>query len=257
MESNQTIPATIKKRIIAFGIDAFIMYLLRFFYINFAIHFWLLKSSVNFLKDYEVLFGKIDFSRITNIEINFFLKSHLFLQIEWFIIGLFIIPIVYNMVLLFTKWSATIGQKIMGICVVSKNGGKPKFYQIIARSIFVVIPWVLMFFVILNQYLVDHKFAPSLDRTSLILFMIIFLSWYDLAILTKNKLVFHDYVTLTKVVIKNTENYEHKESFLKRIFFANFVEDFKEFKNGVKDQFKKAKELKTKYKEEVKKSKKK
>ncbi|HSQ97827.1 MAG TPA: RDD family protein [Rickettsiales bacterium] len=253
MENSQIMPATIKKRIIAFGIDAFVVYLLRFFYVNFAIQFWLFRYFTKFLKEYETLFGKIDFTKITNIEINFFLKSELFVQIKWFIVGLFIIPIIYNMCFLFNKWSATFGQKLMKIYVISKNKVKLKFYQIIARSILMAVPWILMFFIVLNQYLVGHKISISIDNTSLILFMIIFLSWYDVALLTKNKLVFHDYITLTRVVMKESKNYKNKKSFITRLFFFDFIDEFKKFKNNVKIQFKNAKKLKEKYKKDRKK----
>ncbi|MDD2840164.1 MAG: hypothetical protein PHY80_03490, partial [Rickettsiales bacterium] len=87
MENNQMIPATIGKRIFAFVIDVFIVYVLRFFYVNLAIQFWLLQYIMKFLQEYEKLFGKVDFERITSVEINFFLKSALFIQIQWFIIG--------------------------------------------------------------------------------------------------------------------------------------------------------------------------
>ncbi|MDD2840036.1 MAG: hypothetical protein PHY80_02810, partial [Rickettsiales bacterium] len=142
--------------------------------------------------------------------------------------------------------------KLMHIYVVSKNGAKMRFCQVIARSIALVFPWFLSFFVVLNQYLVIHKMANSLNDSSFIIFMLIFLSWYDLAMLTKNKLVFHDYMTLTRVIVGTTKNYNEKPSIFKRLFFINFVDavGFKKFKNGIKNQFQKAKELKEKYKKE-------
>lgn len=248
MDKDQIAPARIKKRIFAFIIDIFIVYFLRFFYIHLALQFWLMRYVMDFLHKYEQLFGKVDFNRITNVEIDFFSKSDLFIQIKWFVVGLFIIPIFYNMVLFFTKWSATIGQKLVNIRVVSKNGSEMKFYQIIARSIALMIPWLFSFFVVLNQYLVIHKIGNPLNNTSLIIFMMIFLSWYDLAVLTKNKLVFHDYITRTRVVEDNVANFDGKSSIFKRLFVINFVEEFRKFKNNIKRQFEKAKEIKEKYK---------
>lgn len=248
MDNNQITPAAIKKRIFAFFIDIFFVYIIRFFYIHLAIQFWLIKYVMDFLHEYEQLFGKIDFNKITNVEMDFLLRSDLFIQIKLFIIGLFIIPIFYNMVLFFTKWSATIGQKLVNIHVVSKSGSKMKFYQVIARSVALMIPWFFSFFVVLNQYLVIHKIGNPLNDSSVVIFMIIFLSWYDLAILTKNKLAFHDYITRTRVIENNTINYSDKPSILKKLFVLNFADEFQKFKNNIKRQFEKAKEIKEKYK---------
>ncbi len=242
------VPAAIRKRIFAFGIDVFIVYVLRFFYVNLAIQFWLIKYILKFLEEYERLFGKIDFSRITNAEVNFFLKSNLFTQLKWFIVGLLIIPIFYNMFFFFTKWSATLGQKLMSIYVVSTSGTKMKFYHVVARSITLVIPWILSFFVVLNQYLVNHNIGNSLSDSSFIIFMIVFLSWYDLAFLTKNKLVFHDYITFTRVIENTKTNYVGKPSIFKKFFVINFVDEFKKFKSNIKNQIQKTKQLKEKYK---------
>ena len=88
MENNNFIPAPLKKRFFAFYIDVFVVYLIRFFYINFSIQFWLKRYFLEFLKNYELLFGKLNFAKLTNIEISYFAKSQLFSQIIYFIIEL-------------------------------------------------------------------------------------------------------------------------------------------------------------------------
>ena len=244
MENNNFIPAPLKKRFFAFYIDVFVVYLIRFFYINFSIQFWLKRYFLEFLKNYELLFGKLNFAKLTNIEISYFAKSQLFSQIIYFIIGIFLIPIIYNMIFFFTKWSATIGQKIMNICVISKNGNKMNFIQIILRSFVLMIPWILSFFVVIFQILSSRNLIPSMTNGTVILFLLIFLGWYDIAFITKNKLVFHDYITKTRTVIKNNKKYENEKSLLDILF----IDSFKKFKNNIKNQIEKVKDLKEKYK---------
>ena len=72
----------------------------------------------------------------------------------------------------------------------------------------------------------------------------IFLGWYDIAFTTKNKLVFHDYITKTRTVIKNNKKYENEKSLLDILF----IDSFKKFKNNIKNQIEKVKDLKEKYK---------
>lgn len=244
MENNNFIPAPIKRRLAAFYIDVFVVYLLRFFYINFTIQFWLKDSVMKFLKEYELLYGKLNFNELTSAHINYFIKSELFSQIAYLIVGLFLVPIFYNMLFFFTKWSATIGQKLMNIYVISKSGNKMNFIQVISRSVLLMCPWILSFFVVLNQILSDKNLAPSMGKTTFLLFIFVFFAWFDAAFFTKNKLVFHDYITKTRVVIKNNAKYQNSKSLFKWLF----VDSFEKFKANIKNQIQKAKEIRNKYK---------
>ncbi len=250
------ISAPVSNRFFAFLIDVFFVYLLRFLYINLSIQFWLREPIQSFMAKYKMLYGAFNIKRVTPIEIYYFLNSSLFKQLVVFVIGIFLIAVIYNLILLSTKWSATIGQKLLGVYVVSKNGEKMKFYQVLARSFAVVLPWFFMFIVLFYKSLADLGATEMLDKTSFVISIIIFLSWYDLVFLTKNKLVFHDLLTGTRVIVKNTEKYENESYSIWKVLFPNFKDMYNGIKDFAKEQISKAREMKEKYNEEKKSNKK-
>lgn len=251
MNNEKMIAAPARNRFFAFLIDVFLVYLIRFFYINLSLQLWLREPIINFLKKYKMLYGDLNLSKITPIEITYFLNSSLFKTLILFFCGVFIIPVIYNAILFSTKWSATIGQKLLGIYVVSNNGKKMNFIQIIFRSIFINVPWAFIFSVMLAKMLSDYGLPEAMNQKYFIISLILFLSWYDLIFLTKNKLVFHDYITCTRVIIKNVEKYEQQNSdSIWKYVFPDFKEIWKNLKEGVKLQISKAKEIKETYKAE-------
>jgi hypothetical protein len=76
------------------------------------------------------------------------------------------------------------------------------------------------------------------------------LTWYDVAFFTKNKIVFHDLVTKTVVVIKDKDNYVENSGGLWSVLFPNFKDMYRGLKEHTAKQIEYAKELKKKYKEE-------
>ena len=217
-------------------------FIIRFLYIYLSLFIWLQKYIKDFVENYKELYG--EFQKVSVLEINYFLKSELLVQIIYFLIGIFIIPVIYNMIFFSSKWSATIGQKLMNICVVSKNNSKITWYQTIFRSILLMFPWFLSFIVVSNQVLASKNISVSLDDTSLSLFVLIFLGWYDLIFVTKNKLVFHDFITRTKVVIKNNDKYKPSDSIFKKLV----IDGFKKCKQNIKDSINNYKKIKEEYK---------
>lgn len=250
MEKNQIISSPVKNRFFAFLIDVFFVYLLRFFYINLSLHLWLKRPIFDFFTKYKVLYGDFSFSKMTRIEFSYFLNSDLFRLLTIFVCGIFVIPMIYNAILFSTKWSATIGQKLLGIHVVSSNGDKLNFFQIICRSVLLNIPWAALFFTIITRAMIDYGMIDNIDKMFFIIVLLLFLSWYDLVLLTKNKLVFHDLITLTRVVIKDSSNYQENTSSIWKLIFPDFKGMNDDFKNTIKTQIAKAKEIKAKYKKE-------
>lgn len=250
MEDKKIISAPVSNRFFAFLIDAFFIYLLRFLYINLSIQFWLREPVQLFMAKYKMLYGAFNLKKVTSIEIYYFLNSSLFKQLILFVVGIFLVAVVYNLVLLSRKWSATIGQKLLGIYAISKNGQRMKFYQVLARSFAVVLPWFFMFIVLFYKSLADLGATEMLDKTSFIVSIVIFLSWYDLIFLTKDKLVFHDLLTGTKVIVKDTEKYENESYSIWKVLFPNFKDMYNGIKEFTKVQMAKARKIKQKYNEE-------
>ncbi len=250
MEDKKIISAPVSSRFLAFLIDIFFVYLLRFLYINLSLQFWLKEPIQTFMTKYKMLYGSFNLGKLTPVEIYYFLNSSLFKQLAVFVIGVFLIAVVYNFVLFSTKWSATIGQKIMGIRIASKNGEKMKFYQVLARSFAVVLPWFFIFVILFYKSLADLGLTEMLDKTSFVVSIVIFLSWYDLVFFTKDKLVFHDLLTGTRAIIGNVEKYNGGSGSLWTILFPNFKDMYYSIKEFTKEQISKAKEMKEKYKQE-------
>lgn len=249
MNNEKMIAAPVRNRFFAFLIDVFLVYLIRFFYINLSLRLWLKDPIINFLQKYKLLYGELNFNKITPIEITYFLNSNLFRTLILFFCGIFIIPVIYNAILFSTKWSATIGQKLLGIYVVSKNGEKMNFLQILFRSIFINVPWAFIFIVMFAKMLSDYGIYGIMNQQYFIISLILFLSWYDLIFLTKNKLIFHDIITGTRVIVKDAEKYEQENlDNIWKYIFPDFKDMWKNLKELVKSQMAKAKEIKEQYK---------
>ena len=249
MDNSKFIVAPVKNRFFAFLIDVFFVYLIRFFYTNIALNFWLKNEVMLFLNKYKLLFGDVNLKRITNIEVMFFLRSNLFKELMLFVAGIFIISIAYDIVFQLSKWSATLGQKFLGIYVISKNGEKIRWYQAVIRGIMINIPWIFISFIMFSKELVVYD-VDIIDKQTFIISIILFLSWYDMIFLTKNKIVFHDYVSRTLVVVKNKEKYAENRSSMLDFLFPNPKGMYEDLKGIIKKQIEVAKEMKRKYKEE-------
>lgn len=248
MENINSTSAPIRARFIAFLMDSFFVYFFRFVYINLSLKFWLFEYILDFGKKYKLLFGKFDFSSMTSVELQFFLKSDLFKQLWYFVIGIFLISVIYNLLLLSTKWSATIGQRIMGLIVVKSNNEKINFFHKLFRSVLVVLPWFFVSTLFFYKILSEFGFAASIDKVTFVVGILIFVSWYDLIFITKNKVVFHDYLSFTRVIVRD-ERYEKTNKLIK-FLFPDFRNTYSKLKDITKRRFEKLKEIKENYKKE-------
>lgn len=256
MEEKKIVPAPISSRFFAFLIDIFFVYLLRFLYVNISVRFWLREPVQSFMSKYKMLYGDFDMRRITSIEVYYFLNSTLFKQLMLFVVGTFLVSVAYNIFFLMTKWSATIGQRILGIYAVSKNGERMKFYQIILRSFAVVLPWFFIFVVLFYKSLSDISATEIISRTTFVVSILIFLSWYDLIVLTKDKLIFHDIISGTRMTVNDPKKYETESHGVWSSLFPNFKDMYNNLKGLVDAQVAKANDIKEQYNKEKSKSKK-
>ena len=244
------ISAPITTRFFAFIMDAFLLYVLRFFYVFISFRTWLKKPVINFIERYNLLYGEFNPKTITNIEVNYFLRSNLFKSFIILFIGAFLISVIYNILFLSTKWSATIGQKIMGIYTVSKNGEKITIIQVILRSILVIFPWVMAALMMFFKFLSDFGIENVIDKNFVLLFMILFLSWYDLTIFTKSKSTLHDILTNTRVIFLNPNRYSEDSKTIFKFLFPDVKQMFYSIKDFAKNQKLKADKIKKEYSKE-------
>lgn len=250
MENTKIVAAPVKNRIFAFAIDSFLVYLIKVLYIHISWTLWLKNPIISFLEKYNSLFGEVNPSKITSIEISFFIKSALFPKLMLLVAGVFLISIIYNFVFFCTKWSATVGQKLLGIYNVSKDGSKIRIHQALFRSVLVVLPYFFLFLVLFYQSLAGYNIVEKLNQTTFVIALIIFVSWYDLIFITKDKLVFHDYLSSTRVILKNPDNSYKEDSSLLNLVFPDFKGMFNSLRTTIKENINRAKELKEEYKKQ-------
>ena len=192
------------KRLTAFFIDSLLICLARSIILQISANYWLRKNIINFVNDFRDIFGaNFKSANISSIHLRFFMSTNLFPKIILLCIFLLSLSFIYNLILLSSKWSATIGQKIVGIFAVSKNGTKMRWYQILLRSFLAPLPLVGFFVLSAYQVLGEIELIKALNpQTFLLIIGIGFLAWYDLFFFTEDKLLGHDLLSGTKIVKK-------------------------------------------------------
>jgi len=239
--------AAVGSRFAAFLIDAFFIYILRFLYINFLMYVRVRSIAVEFASKYRLLFGELNLGKMTSVELNYLLRSSFFKEVLCYVVGSFMLSAIYDIVFMSVKWSATPGQRIMGIYVSSSNGDRLKWYQIVARGVLTNASWCLMFFVITVKYLSAYG-VETVDRQTFVIAICLFLTWYDMTIVTKNRVTFHDFITKTIVVRRDGKS---AGGSLIRWLFPDFKGLYAGLKDDIKQRIRRAKEFKEQYKKQT------
>lgn len=248
MKDNKIFFAPIKSRFFAFLIDFLIVYGIRILYINLIMSFFLKEEAINFSNKYQLLYGNFNIENITRAEITFFLQSNLLKILIVFFIVLFFISSIYNIICLSSRWSSTIGQKILDIHIVSSNGKKINVYQIILRSILIVIPWFFMFILIILILINAIGLTNIFGKNFMLLSVFAFISWYDMIFFTKDKIMFHDLITKTRVILNNPKNYNNEKNVFLNFLFPDFKGMYNNLKQIISKQILEAKKIKKEYK---------
>ena len=207
---NSVNSAPLFKRFLAFCIDFLIVYLFRFLYINIILYF-IKKSSFNFF----------NFNSFNQVKLMFFFHSKLFKIIVIWIIGYFLLSSIYHICCLLSKRSASVGQRIFNLSVVSSDNTKLNLIQIIIRSVLAPLPWMFLCFVFFIEVLYLRVGITFFSKEQLIMILFIFSSWYDLVFFTKNRTTFLDIITKTQVVSNSISN-----SMNTKIYFAYIFPNF-------------------------------
>lgn len=70
------------------------------------------------------------------------------------------------------------------------------------------------------------------DKNIVVIYTLLFMTWYDMIFVTKEKIMFHDFITKTRVIMKNPDTY-YESKCMKIINFI--IPDFKEMFINMKD----------------------
>lgn len=237
------IPSPLLRRLYAFAVDFFMVYLIRFLYMSLAFKFWINKLAINFADKYKLKFGEIDLNKLSDIELQYFLSSSLFKNLILFFLIWFLFSSIYHFFLLRTKWSASIGQKIFGIKVISLYGNKLTLKQLILRPILSSVPWIILFIVFSIQMLSGLVQEVIISKFIFIAILIVVMSWYDTILFTKDRQSFHDLITKTMVIIAHPASYEKLSNPLWNVVFPSndiYVSKIKQFISNRLNDTKKA-----------------
>ena len=197
--------APIRSRFLAFLIDTFIIYIIRFVYLSLSNALYFNDLLKNFITTYYEKYGEI--KSINEFNTQYIFESNFFKILIIYIVSIFFISTIYNIICLSTKWSSTIGQKILGIHIVSSNGSKINVLQNIGRSFLIILPSISLFIFSLIVIFNEALLKTIIDTNLFLLYSLLLLSWYDMIFFTKDKILFHDFATKTRVVVNNPDTY--------------------------------------------------
>jgi len=209
-------PVNFSRRATAFIIDLFIISFIRSICIQVLVLYWLSKYIIDFANGFKFVFGQnVKPSDFSSVHFRYFTQSELFPKFLIFFIFIISIGFIYNLIMLFTKWSATIGQKIVGIFAISRKEKPMKWYHILARSFFAVLPLNAILFLFIYQFLGETGVVKALaPQTFIIIVGVGLLIWYDIFFFTQDKLLMHDVLSSTKIVQKD----EFSKGFFEKLF---------------------------------------
>jgi len=239
------------RRIIAFVLDIFAVYVLRVFLAQALILLWLKKYVILFYHDFEFVFNKsFHLTELNSIHISFIKQHELFSKGLIFIFCIMTIGFIYNFLFLRSRLSATLGQRIMRLFVITKKKKqKLTFLPALSRSFFACLPWLIIFTTLAYQTIANIGFmAPLLRQVFLGLVFGVMIIWYDSFFITKDLLLMHDIITKTRLVT-GVANTGKKNSLLKSLF-PNFKEMFLNIKSFTKQNLEQVKKIKEDYKKE-------
>lgn len=251
--------APIRSRFLAFLIDAIIVYICRIFYMYFLNIIYLREAYNSFVRKYYEIYGEI--KSLSELDLSYILNSNFFKVLIFSLVLAFLMTSIYNIICLSTKWSSTIGQKILGIHIVSSNGSKINILQNISRSLLVVVPSISIFVIFLISIFNSSLLQAMINNNLFLLYSILLLSWYDMIFFTKDKMLFHDFATRTRVVVNNPDTYYDSKYMavidfifpnikdilidMKNVLIKHYHEIKNIFKANNKDNNPKKKEVKT------------
>lgn len=203
IQESSYLPAGGTRRIVSFLLDTFISTVIKSFLAQALFMYWIQRHLLVFVERFKLVFGSdVKFTDVDAIHIRLFTDSPIFPRMVIFsIIMVFAVGFLYNFIFGLTKWSATPGQKMLRLKVVKKNGDKARWYNILVRSILLMLPWFYNFFIITYQIVAQTGFFPPLAPSTFLLAVALpMLIWYDTYFITANKQLMHDILSGTKVI---------------------------------------------------------
>ncbi|MDR2527080.1 MAG: RDD family protein [Rickettsiales bacterium] len=195
----------IRVRLASFFIDCCIVNFIRSVYVNFFTKIF--GFPAKFALFYAELRDKTGLENMQNISsehIEMFLSSKLFPEFVGFLASLFLLSILYNFICFYFK-RASLGQMAVKCHIVSDDGNKASVVQLLFRSFLIMIPWIIMFLVVSDVFMMRFSMG-FLDEYIRAIILLISITWYDMIFFGKKRLLGHDVISKTKLVFNNPES---------------------------------------------------
>jgi uncharacterized RDD family membrane protein YckC len=181
------------KRFLAYGIDCFIVTLIRYIFGIILFYVWFKKSLSVFLLEYGEHFSALNtYFPGTDESVKFFMQHSIFIEVLFIVFLTFISASFYWILLPLSKFGATPGKRLMKMKIINRDGSKFKISDSIKRYVVGLVPWGFCFASIIG--IVNQNVA------AVILPMVVVTFWYEPGLLKRTNRSVHDFICNTQVI---------------------------------------------------------
>jgi uncharacterized RDD family membrane protein YckC len=193
---NGTNIANFFTRSMAYLIDNFIVFTIKYIFWIIFNSLWFYDAMVNFYYQFKSTFSYTLSKPLQQFEYQemlLYAVSHsFFVDFVFVVIFIFAIGATYY-IFMHYKYQQTFGKKALGIKLLDSNSDKsPSFIKVVFRYLVGLVPWVAMIvaiiFVLGNQ-----------AQKGMVVFVALVL-WYDPLVLGRDRRSVHDFIAFTKVI---------------------------------------------------------
>jgi uncharacterized RDD family membrane protein YckC len=190
------------RRSAAAAIDMFIANFIRMVFFAILGELWMKQQLINFWAEFK---AKFDSDIIGNDpeRIQFLINNSLFKNALIFLLVVFMSGAFYYIILNQSKWSATIGKKLMKIVIVNNDGTKLTFFQSLSHYFLSIVPWFFILYIFSYQMMHGVNIYEAITKNMFnLIFGLITLAWLQVHLITKKKTTAPDLICKTIVVAK-------------------------------------------------------
>lgn len=193
------------RRSAAAGIDIGIVLFLRIFTMQLLGALWMNKVIINFLAEFNAHFGTESIKN-TPEHIDFVMHHPIFIYAIIFYSVVILIGTFYHAFLNSSAWQATIGKRIMNICMTTQNDLKITFNRGIMHYFLSVLPFAFLLYLMSYQLKNNLNFYQTITASDANLFFgVIFVIWVQIHLFTRKKTTAYDLICNTILVNGRTE----------------------------------------------------
>jgi uncharacterized RDD family membrane protein YckC len=251
-ETQEIVYASTTKRVLGFFIDYTIITFIRTFVLQICIYTFLAKHILSFFEATSQTLGEEFFiGKLGESHLQLFLQNSVFIELVLVLCLIILVAPIYNILLIKSKMKTTLGKRIFKVYPKVDDGSEPSALRIACHYFTSLIPVILIIGFISIEMLKYHKIIDlQYPDITIVIVLLAFVSWYDLAFITKKHIMVHDLICGIVFISKGKKGKERS------IFFLNtFLEkQISKARQNLKDTKEKTQVSKAKFKETIKKA---